>query len=83
MKTSRVYCSKHQEQTGSFQRQHSLKRDFTCGCTVNSTLILQIMLQTPFCLKYSKKVASEFAAKAMAVTKCVAKDALNPNAMKR
>ena len=27
LKTSRVYCSKHQDHTGSFQSQHSNKRD--------------------------------------------------------
>ena len=38
LKTSRVHSSKHQDQTDSSQSQHSLKRDFTHGCTRKSTI---------------------------------------------
>ena len=37
-KKSRVYCSKHRDQTGSFQSHHSFKRDFNHGCTRKFTI---------------------------------------------
>ena len=38
LKTSRVYCSKCRDQTGSFQRQHEHTIFFTHGCTRKFTI---------------------------------------------
>ena len=35
LKTSRVYCLKCRDLTGSFQSQYSLKRDLTHSCTLS------------------------------------------------
>ena len=58
LKTSRVYCSKRRDQTGSSQSHHSVKRDFTHFCTRKFTIHIYIYsysysphhakLQTPF-----------------------------------
>ena len=49
-KTSRVYCSKRRDQTGSFQSHHCFKRDFTHGCTRKFTIQIYIY-------SYSKKIS--------------------------
>ena len=58
LKTSRVYCSKRRDQTGSFQSHHSFKRGCTHGCIRKFTIHIYIAcysysphpakLQTPF-----------------------------------
>ena len=42
LKTSRVYCWKRRDQTGSFQSHHSFKREFTHGYTRKFTIHIYI-----------------------------------------
>ena len=54
LKMSRVYCSKCQDQTGSFQSQRSLKRELSKGSSRKFTITYSLFLSITPCKAWNK-----------------------------